>query len=484
MSEEKRFSREERKEYLRGIASVNEILQAILEQDSFLPAPRELVAEAVRSVVESVRQAILTAEEVELEEIKTGISDLIPLVEKAVHERLQPSLRRVVNATGVVVHTNLGRSILAQEAVEEISAVVGAYSNLEYDLEKGGRGLRRVHVEELLRELTGAEAALVVNNNAAAVLLALTAHAVGREVIVGRGQLVEIGGSFRLPDVLAQSGARLVEVGTTNKTYISDYREAISADTAAIMRTHTSNYRIVGFTAEPELSELAELAHQHGIILIDDLGSGVLLDLGSHGIPGEPTVEESLKAGSDLVCFSGDKLLGGPQAGIALGRESLIEAMATHPLARALRSDKLTLAGLEATLRLYREPAEALKKIPTLAMLTQDLDSLKKKARRLATICRRASSIYTAEVVEDISRAGGGALPLTDLPTAAVALSSTSLSANELAEGLRKAATPVIARIKEGRLLLDVRTLLPEDFHLIGTALEELASKVGGAREP
>ncbi len=465
-------------DYLRRIASVNDIIQAVGRgQSPFKAVPRDLLVDAVRSVVDGVREAIVAAkDEASLNEIKTDPDDLVPLVEEAVKERMQVSLRKVINATGVVIHTNLGRSILAPEALEEIESVARSYSNLEYDVERGVRGSRMAHLQGLLLELTGAPAALVVNNNAAAVLLALTAHAQDREVIISRSQLIEIGGSFRIPDVLAQSGAHLVEVGTTNKTYLDDYRGAIHSETAVIMRAHPSNYRIVGFTSEPELADLAELAHEFELILLDDLGSGVLVDLAAYGLPPEPTVLDSLKAGADLVCFSGDKLLGGPQAGIIVGEEALVEKMAKHPLARALRADKFTIAALEATLRIYQDTEEAVHKVPTLSMLTADLDTLKRKAQKLAGLCRKASDWYEVSLTQDLSRAGGGALPMSDLPTMVVVLTSSRFSPNELEDALRKYTPPIIARISEDRVLLDVRTIAEGDFGVIADALADIAS--------
>ena len=468
----------DKRDYLRRIASVNDVIQAAARGRSpFQAVPRDLLVDAVRSVVDGVREAIIAAkDETSLNEIRTGPEDLVPLVEEAVKQRMQVGLRKVINATGVVIHTNLGRSVLAAEALEEIESVARSYSNLEYNLETGVRGSRMTHLQSLLQELTGAAAALVVNNNAAAVLLALTAHAQCREVIISRSQLIEIGGSFRIPEVLEQSGARLAEVGTTNKTYLDDYRKAIRSETAVIMRAHPSNYRIVGFTSEPELPDLAQLAHEFDLIFLDDLGSGVLVDLARYGLPTEPTVLDSLRAGADLVCFSGDKLLGGPQAGIILGQEALVEKMAKHPLARAVRADKLTVAGLEATLRIYHDPEEAVRKIPTLAMLTADLESLKCKAQKLAGLCRKASDSYEVQVSQDLSRAGGGALPMSDLPTLVVSLTSSLHTPNQLEEGLRKYARPIIARISEDRVLLDVRTIFDTEFPAIADALADLAS--------
>ncbi len=459
-----------RTDYLRRLSSVNELIQAFYRNRlaGNRSIPRELIAEASRAVLEGVREAILAArDEISLKNISTDTEDLLSMVEREVEERMKPSFRRVINATGVVVHTNLGRSILPAPAIEALHTAAAHYSNLELDLEDGSRGSRQMHVRRILCELTGAESALVVNNNAAAVLLALTTHARGREVIVSRGQLIEIGGSFRLPEVMAQSGARLVEVGTTNKTYLEDYRRAITSETAVIMRAHPSNYRIVGFTADVELKELAALAHEYGLVMLDDLGSGVYLDLSRFGISREPTIRDSLRDGADLVCFSGDKLLGGPQAGIVLGREDLVEAMARHPLARAVRADKLTVAALEATLRLYLDPERALAEIPTLAMLTADPETLRGRAQRLADELASACPHLRTEVGEDVSRAGGGSLPMEDLPTWVVAVDSPDIKVNRLEESLRHQDPPVLGRIKDDRLLLDVRTIRDEEIPLV-----------------
>ncbi len=462
---------------------MNDLIQAVYRSRKLGGGvPRELVTEASRVVLDGVREAILAArDEMSLEKIKTGTEELVPLVEKEVEERMQQSLRRVINATGVVVHTNLGRSLLSESALEAVATAGAHYSNLEFDLEDSSRGSRQVHLRKLLCELTGAESALVVNNNAAAVLLALTACAAGREVIVSRGQLIEIGGSFRLPDVMAQSGARLVEVGTTNKTYLEDYRRAITSETAMIMRAHPSNYRIMGFTSEAGIAELADLAREYELVLLDDLGSGVYVDLSSHGLS-EPTIMRSLADGADLVCFSGDKLLGGPQGGIILGRGDLVEALTRHPLARALRLDKLSIAALEATLRLYLDPERAVREIPTLAMLTADPEVLRKRARSLAKKIASEGD-FEADVVEDVSRAGGGALPMEDLPTWAVAVTSDAYSANQIEAGLREADPPVICRIREDRVILDVRTLGDEESSLVAEAFKRIAGGDANTQE-
>jgi len=365
-----------------------------------------------------------------------------------------PSLRRVINATGVIVHTNLGRAPLAAEALDRVHAAAESYSNLEYDLHAGTRGSRQEHVASILRRLTGAEAALIVNNNAAAVMLALAALAEGRDVLVSRGELIEIGDGFRIPDVLVRSGARLREVGTTNRTRASDYDTAIGPETALILRVHQSNFRVVGFTELPRLEELAAVAQLHDLPLVDDLGSGALVDVGD-----EPTARQSLDAGADLVCFSGDKLLGGPQAGIVVGRADLVETLQRHPLQRALRADKLTIAALEGTLTLYLDDP---RKIPVPRMLGDDAASVQRRAQRLA-------KLVGGEVEETVARAGGGALPLAELPSYACAVEE------ELAAKLRRADPPVIAVIRDGRTLLDCRTLTDAE-------VDEVANAVATAR--
>jgi len=365
-----------------------------------------------------------------------------------------PRLRRVLNATGVIVHTNLGRAPLAAAALEQVADAARGYSNLEYDLAAGGRGSRQAHLADLLRRLTGAEAALVVNNNAAAVLLALAALAEGREVLVSRGELIEIGDGFRIPDVLARSGAHLREVGTTNRTRAADYEQAIGPETAVLLRVHQSNFRVVGFTELPRLEELAQVAQRHELVLVDDLGSGALVEVGD-----EPTARASLAAGADLVCFSGDKLLGGPQAGVVVGRADLVERLRRHPLQRALRADKLTLAALEGTLRLA---LEAPHEVPVLRMLREPAESVRARAQRLA-------ELVGGDVEETVARAGGGSLPLAELPSFACAVEE------ELAPRLRTGEPPVVGIVRDGRLLLDCRTLRDDE-------LDEIASAVVSAR--
>lgn len=381
------------------------------------------------------------------------------MVAHAVTRTIRPSLRRVVNATGVVLHTNLGRAPLAQSAIDAMVEVAGGYSNVEYDLERGERGSRYVHCAALLRELTGAEDALVVNNGAGALVLALATHCAGRDAVVSRGELVEIGGSFRVPDIMRRSGAQLREVGTTNRTHRRDYLEALGENAGAIVKVHRSNFAIEGFVAEVSARELAAIARTHGVPLIHDLGSGLSVHLDDVGLAGEPTAAEAIDAGATLVLMSGDKLLGGPQAGLVVGSASAIAAMRDNPLARTYRVDKLTLAALEATLTLYRDPARARREIPTLAMLTTPLEVVRERAERLVAslpepVRRRV------EVVSSSAAVGGGAFPTATLPSAAISLSGR---ADSIEHALRTAVPPVIGRVADGHVLLDLRTVLSAD---------------------
>ncbi len=413
---------------LRDLPSVDRLLG----DELLAAAPRPLATAAARAALERARVAIRDGDDP---------GDVLASARAELERLAAPALRRVLNATGVIVHTNLGRAPLAPAALARAVDVGGSYSNLELDLASGTRGSRPDHVAAALARLTGAEAALVVNNNAAAVLLALAALAEGSEVVVSRGELLEIGDGFRIPDVLARSGARMVEVGTTNRTRAVDYERAIGPDTKALLRVHQSNFRIVGFTESPTTEELAVVARAAGLVLVDDLGSGSLGDVGD-----EPTAASSLAAGADLVCFSGDKLLGGPQAGIVVGRADLVERLRRHPLQRALRADKLTLAALEGTLALHEDPARARQEIPVLRMLDEPVERVRERAERLA-------GLIGGEVEETVARVGGGALPLAELPSAACAIEES------LAAPLRLGDPPVLGIVGDGRLLLDARTL-------------------------
>lgn len=453
---------------LREIPPVNAILESPTGQRLLAERARPLVVAAVGEALDALRRQIAAAQdEEELAAADRSPEGLAALAAEMLRRRLRPRLRRVVNATGVVIHTNMGRAPLAEEAVEAIAATAGRYNNLELDLSTGERGSRYAHVEGLLAELTGAEAAMVVNNNAAAVLLMLSALAAGREVVVSRGELVEIGGSFRVPEVITQGGARLVEVGTTNKTHPRDYEAAIGPETGALLKVHRSNFRLVGFTAEVPVAELAEIAHRHGLPCLVDWGSGVMLDLTRFGLPHEETMPELIADGADLVTFSGDKLLGAPQGGFIVGRRELVERCRRHPLTRALRVDKLTLAGIEATLKLYLEPQRAVERIPAVRMLTASREQIAPRADALARKLEAAG--IACEVIDGVSRAGGGALPAVDLPTRLVAVPHPA--PQEVEARLRAGDPPVMVRIQAGALLLDPRTLWDDEVDLVVSAL-------------
>lgn len=417
--------------------------------------PHVLLVEAAQQSVAELRREVLAGQAPDLS--PAAVADRAAALARI---KTEPALRPVLNATGTLLHTNLGRAPLAPAALAAAAAVSRGYSNLEFDLASGERGHRYSHIEELLLRLTGAEAATVVNNNAGAVLLALTALAKGKEAIVSRGEMIEIGGAFRVPEVMEAGGVLLREVGTTNKTHLPDYRAAIGENTGLLLKVHTSNYRILGFTAAVSAAELVGLGHAHGLPVMEDLGSGMLLDLTPFGLPREPTVAEAVAAGIDVVTFSGDKLLGGPQAGIIVGRKEAVEKIRRHPLARALRSDKLTLAALEATLRLYLDPSRALAEIPVLHMLAVPATELRNRSRRLARRLTAAiGDMARIEVVAETSTVGGGALPLTELPGYAAAITPQNLSVDSLAARLRAGRPPVVGRIQDGRLLLNPRTV-------------------------
>ena len=408
------------------------------------------------------------------------LADLLDATEARLSEGVRETLFPVINATGVVIHTNLGRAPLAPEAVAAIQAVAG-YSNLELDLDTGRRSSRQLHLDPLIAEMTGAEAGLAVNNCAGAVLLALAALAEGAPVIVSRGELVEIGGGFRVPDVVAQGGSRLIEVGTTNRTHLRDYEAAVAQnpDARVILRTHPSNFRISGFTSAPSLESLAHFAHAKGLLLVEDLGGGALVDLSPFGMADEPTVQSSLKAGADLVIFSGDKLLGGPQAGLAAGRKALVDRLEGHPLARALRIDKLSAAALAATLRLYRPPSDPFARVPVLASLAQAAQVLDARAQGLLARVQGLPGL-SAEVIATEGFAGGGALPMRPLPGRAIALSSATLSAEDLALRLRTGPTRVLGRIDQDRVLIEMRTVGDAGVPALAEAIGAAAGEIGG----
>lgn len=447
-------------ELLRQIPKVDDALNAPEMRALLENASRERAVAAIRGALQQIRSDILDGRRTRL-----APEDVAAEIRRSLARLRERHLKRVINGTGVIVHTNLGRSNLSPQAIAAVVEAAGAYSNLEYDLEQGRRGSRYSHVERILCELLGCEAALVVNNNAAAALLALTAIGAGKEAIVSRGELVEIGGSFRIPDVIRQGGCILREVGTTNRTHLRDYEQAISAQTGLLLRVHTSNYRVVGFTASASLAELKALSVKTGVPLVEDMGSGLLVKLHGYGLDDEPTAQESLAAGVDVVTFSGDKLLGGPQAGIIVGNAAWLDRMKAHPLHRALRVDKMTLAALEATLMHYRYEDEARQQIPTLQKIMMPLDALRRRAEQLRNLLRQAG--IAAEVVDAFSQVGGGALPVQNLPTRCVSLAAPGLSAHQIETRLRQAVPPIIGRIADDQFLLDARTIEDAEFPII-----------------
>jgi len=460
---------------LRNLPSVERLVSQFEQEDGTGRYPRPLLVECARVVVDQARARLLRSEAVDTTP-RTLLADLRVLVTS----RGSLSLARAVNATGIIVHTNLGRAPLCDAAVRAVTAVMAGYSTLEIDVESGRRGARHQHVEPLLTRLTGAEAAFAVNNNAAAVLLALAALARGRQVIVSRGELVEIGGSFRMPEVMAQSGATLVEVGTTNRTHLRDYERAISPDTALLLKVHRSNFSIRGFVAEVSLADLVDLGRRRGIPIMFDLGSGCLVDLRRRGLPYEPTVQDAVTAGCEIITFSGDKLLGGPQAGLLVGRAKFVEAIRSHPLARTVRMDKLDYAALAATLQQYVDPEAAWSALPVLQMLGAPAEQLRERAERLRDdVVAVMPGTWRVTVHPTVAEVGGGSLPEAHLPSFAVAITSPK-PPNGLEQALRAHRPPVFGRIAEEMLLLDVRTLLPGDNDVIVEALRSIPSDSEG----
>jgi len=456
-------------EKLSQLPKMDELLEDVAVAPWFEGFDRSYVKNYLNEALNQVRQAILAGEDVDISH-----SAVVAIAERKLTAKKRPNLRPMINATGTALHTNLGRALLSDKAVEATQRVNARYSNLEYNVEAGERGSRYAHIEDLLKELTGAEAALVVNNNAAAVMLLLTATTQGQEVLISRGELVEIGGSFRVPDVIESVGARLKEVGATNKTHLRDYERAIIEETGALLRVHTSNYRVVGFSQVPDDKDLVALAHQHDLPAFNDLGSGLLIDLQPLGLPREPLVSEVVAAGYDVVSFSGDKLLGGPQAGILVGTKQYIDQLKRHPLLRALRVDKMTLAGLEATLQAYLKPEQAMKDIPLLQMLGQSEEKLARKAQTLADDIRALDKGYQVNIIEGQSQVGGGAFPEARLATHLVEISHPDYSESTLEQKLRQAEFPIIARTSDGKVQFDVRTLLEADSGKICQALVEM----------
>ncbi len=461
---------------LRQLPSVDELLQEPSIREMVQALPRWAVVEEIREVLERWRRMLATGQSESASADLPSRDALIAEVKQIALRLNRPALRRLINATGVVIHTNLGRAPLAEVGIERIVEVARGYSNLEYDLEQGERGSRQGHVEWLLCRLTGAEAALAVNNNAAAVLLAINTLAEGKEVVVSRGELVEIGDSFRIPDIMRRAGGILREVGTTNRTYLRDYEEAIGAASAMLLKVHTSNFRIQGFASQVPVAELASLGEKTGLPVVEDVGSGALVDLSQIGLSKEPMPSESIRAGADLVTFSGDKLLGGPQAGLIVGKRLLVEKLRRNPLARAVRIDKFTLAALEATLRLYLDEGRAFAHVPVLRALAMSLQEIERRAGRLRDrIVALASGHLEVSVIDGTSEVGGGALPLESISTRLVAVRSAHLSAPVLEGRLRRTDPPAMVRIKDDQIVLDPRTVLEDELETLANLVASVA---------
>jgi L-seryl-tRNA(Ser) seleniumtransferase len=469
---------ENQQKMLRMLPGVDHVLEHAGTVPFFENIPKSVMVKSIRETLETLRNSILTAKQ-NIREESLSEDRIIELVKAVAKNAMTLNLKNLVNATGVVVHTNLGRSLLPREVIENIEVIAGRYSNLEYDLEAGKRGSRYSIIEDILCEISGAQAAMVVNNNAGAVLLCLDTIARGREVIVSRGELVEIGGSFRIPDVMAKSGSILKEVGTTNRTHLEDYENAVNDNTALLLKVHRSNYSVIGFTSEVSLKELVELGDQHGRPVMEDLGSGTFIDFSRYGLIKEPTVQESVAAGADVVTFSGDKLLGGPQAGIIVGKKHHLEQIKKNPLARTLRIDKLTLAALEVTFCLYRDEAKAVRRIPTLRMLTMNINEIEQRASKLMEKLKKIdASRLRIGLIECFSKAGGGALPLLELPSKGLRIQIEGLSANTLEINMRKNSPPIIGRIEDDAFIIDPRTLQDDDLPIIASAFKDVLKRV------
>ncbi|NLJ98922.1 MAG: L-seryl-tRNA(Sec) selenium transferase [Tissierellia bacterium] len=463
------------------IPKVDELLENANIQELLNSMPRKIVVDSIREEIDILRKDIrkLSLDE---EQIIERNNRLYEMVMDRANKKNSYKLRRVVNATGTVIHTNIGRSLINEEIMDNVKEIATNYSNLEYDLEKGERGSRYSHLEDILVEITGGEAAMVVNNNAAAVMLVLSTMAKDSEVIVSRGELIEIGGSFRIPDVMEQSGAHLVAVGTTNKTHLGDFENAITEETKALLKVHTSNYRILGFTSSVSAEELYTLKSKYNIPLIEDLGSGVLVDLSKYGLEYEPTVQDSIKNGVDVVTFSGDKLLGGPQAGIIVGKREYIEAMKKNPLTRAFRVDKFTISALEATLRLYLDESIAVEKIPTLNMLSLSIEEIEEKAKVLYDLLADNIDCENCkiEIVDDYSEVGGGSLPLEKMPTKCIMLTLNNLSVSRFEKALREYDIPIITRVYKDRIYIDLRTIREDEYKIVVDGIKHSLKEIEG----
>ena len=465
---------QQQKEALRNLPAVDHVLELSKSDPFFEEVPRSVLIRSIRSVLDNRRRQIIEQDPAHIDELLADAS-IVTGVKDLVRQAQSLNLRATVNATGIVIHTNLGRSLLAESAIEHLCAVGRRYSNLEFDLDKGRRGSRYANVEDLICEISGAESAMAVNNCAGAVLLALETMAAGKKVIVSRGELVEIGGSFRVPDVMAKSGGILCEVGTTNRTHLRDYENAVDEQTALLLKVHKSNYSVVGFSAEVSLKDLVVLGQKHQVPVMEDLGSGTFIDFSRYGLLKEPTVQESVSTGVDIITFSGDKLLGGPQAGLVVGKKACIDRIKKNPITRALRIDKLTLAALESTLRLYRDEEKAVQAIPTLRMMLQPIATLEEKAGRLKKMLESAGhSRLTVASLDLVSRPGGGSLPLLELPSKGLGIRIDGLSANAIEKSLRLNSPPIIGRIEDDLYTMDMRTLQDHELETIRSAIETL----------
>lgn len=459
----------EKNQLLRNLPKIDELLKEEIVINELSSTMRTIVVESLRETIDSYRDLILKGDikEYSKEDILKSFLELLS-------DKKGSNFKKVINAAGVVIHTNLGRSLLAKKALENVINVADNFNNLEYDLKKGQRGSRYSHVEELIKKVTGAEAAVVVNNNAAAVMLALNTLCKDKEAIVSRGQLVEIGGSFRVPDVMTFSGAKLVEVGTTNRTHLYDYENNINENTGVLLKVHTSNFKILGFTEDVSVEELVELGDKKDIPVIEDIGSGTLVDFSKYGFTYEPTVQESIRKGADVVTFSGDKMLGGPQAGIIVGKKKYIDKMKKNQLTRALRIDKMTLAALEGTLKYYLDETEAVKNIPTLYMILSSKEEHKKRAQRLKRRLQNRANNFKFALEEDYSMVGGGSMPAERIETYVIKVKSDKFSPQELERKLRENKTPIIIRVSNNEVVLDLRTIFDKDFDTIVDAFDAL----------
>ncbi len=467
-----------KRELFAQLPSVDEMLNQERIIESLNDYPRNILLEAIRESIEDKRREIVNLKEEDFEGFEVSMNDIVETTINKCNIKYSLSLKKVVNATGTVLHTNLGRSLLSESVKDDLWEAASRYSNLEYDIDKGHRGSRYTHLTDTIKRLTGAEDVLVVNNNAAAVLLVLSTMAKGGEAIVSRGELVEVGGSFRIPSIMALSGADLVEIGSTNKTHLKDYEEAITEETKVLMKVHTSNYRILGFTQSVEVDELCELGKKHNLPVIEDLGSGVFLDVSKYGLTYEPTVLDSIRKGADIVTFSGDKMLGGPQAGIIVGKKEYIEKMKKNQLTRALRVDKLTICALEATLRMYLDEEKARKEIPTLRMLTYSMEELEEKANALYSKIEHLNKYANIRIEDGLSQVGGGSMPLETIDSKVIAITPNDINVAQLEKKLRLSDAHIIARVYDDKYVLDSRTIFEDEFEVVKNELEK--ALIGG----